>query len=182
MAFSFCSQAEIVEYDTVEWNGHLYTLIGSGTVYEIADYADTKNGYVVSINSQEENDFIVDTWSSIGSSPNAYITASLLIGANDAMTEGVWAWDSGETFSYDNWRGAEPNDGGDYGEDYAIMYLQEDPDLLGQWNDVSDLYNRISIVEVEMLSLVDVNTPLAFGAFLLAWLFGRRTLTEKQDR
>jgi hypothetical protein len=62
-------------------------------------------GHLVTISSAEENAIILPL---IGGEP--------WLGANDATTEGVWVWVTGEPFAFQSWASGEPNDG-DGGED-----------------------------------------------------------------
>ncbi|HTE54931.1 MAG TPA: C-type lectin domain-containing protein [Kofleriaceae bacterium] len=58
------------------------------------------------------------------------------IGASDQASEGRFDWVSGDPFDFDHWRDGEPNDGGQNGEDCAV--LEGDENLPGegvQWDD-----------------------------------------------
>ncbi len=97
-----------------------------------------QEGYLATITSQEENDFL-----------SSQLAGASWIGANDVAVEGQWRWvtgpengtlfwvgDAGGTeITYANWRGGEPNNSGD--EDYAHI---ADPSLtpIGSWNDLPD--------------------------------------------
>jgi len=63
------------------------------------------------------------------------------IGYNDKATEGTWVWANGETATYTNWNGGEPNNAGN--EDYAAIYSN------GGWNDLYASYSSIGgIIEM----------------------------------
>jgi hypothetical protein len=69
--------------------------------HDAVDYCEqssTLGGYLVSINSFEENEFVYwlaqDTW----------------LGATDEAAQGVWRWVSGEPFTYTNWRDEPSNE------------------------------------------------------------------------
>ena len=52
------------------------------------------------------------------------------LGGTDQAAEGTWVWVTGESWTYNNWNGGEPNDYGG-GEDY----LQLNWAVTGGWND-----------------------------------------------
>ena len=88
--------------------------------YEAAEYCASLGGHLVTINSQEENDFLTRVFTR----PR---NEAVMIGASDFETEGDWKWVTGEAFSYSNWREGEPNN--EYEEDYAMLIAD------GFWND-----------------------------------------------
>jgi len=90
-----------------------------------------ETGYVATITSQEEQDFIVANLNPGG--------AFAWIGASDAAVEGQWQWiegpEAGQLFppsaaGFASWAPGEPNNFGV--EDYAIAFW----DGAGNWNDV----------------------------------------------
>jgi GH25 family lysozyme M1 (1,4-beta-N-acetylmuramidase)/uncharacterized protein YraI len=106
--------------DRVVFNGHEYQLISDAKTWtEAKDACEAMGGYLVTLNSKEENDFI----------NNLVGTNRIWIGFSDELNEGTWQWVTGEPISFTNWRSGEPNDYGS-GEDYAEMYTD------GTWNDI----------------------------------------------
>lgn len=133
-------------------NRHVYQVIeDSGISWEDAKTAAENttyggvNGYLATITSEQEHDFIRERISDSG-----------WIGATDAGVEGDWRWvtgpegneDSGdgllfwvgdeeegaaEPDQYENWNDGEPNDGGE-GEDCGQIWFTESSD--GLWNDL----------------------------------------------
>jgi hypothetical protein len=136
----FCLPA-LVAANPVQWssalggNDHWYDLTLAPLTWHDADSMATSSvydgvrGYLVSIQSQAENDFLVQTFGSLDT--------SYWIGFTDEAQEGIWVWSSGETGSYTNWDPGEPNNlwGG---EDCAV--LQTWSTHRGYWNDVP-VYN-----------------------------------------
>ncbi len=121
-------------------NNHLYTFI-SGTInwnnantaaQGLTAYGAT--GYLATITSQEENDFV-----------SGRLTGDGWIGGSDSAVEGAWRWvtgpEAGTQFwsgtaggsavggNYAHWNGGEPNQSGD--EDCAETYVSS-----GSWNDL----------------------------------------------
>ncbi len=131
-------------------NDHYYTYVDMPTTWQqAAELAAAitfygQPGYLATITSEGENNFIIDNFDQRG-----------WLGGSDAAVEGEWRWvvgpEAGELFFvgqypdplrhtliYSDWGGNEPNDydntqfGFPYpGEDY----LQFDPARGGEWND-----------------------------------------------
>ncbi len=104
----------------VSFNGHDYQLFTiSKTWTEAKADCEVRGGYLVTITSNTENDFV---------SSLAGLNDCFWIGFTDELNEGSWQWVTGESVTYTNWVSGEPNDAG-AGEDYAIMGSD------GSWND-----------------------------------------------
>lgn len=148
--------------DPIQWkmasggNGHWYQL-SPRPVYGLDDAiglaASTtwlgQPGYVVSILSEGEKDFLVD----IFGSEELY-----LIGYTDRDEEGIWSWVSGEPSGYEFWASGEPNNFNN--EDYAVMNwqheVQPEPQPPGAWNDLPG-FSGFAIFEYEALvALIDI--------------------------
>ena len=135
-------------------NGHFYRPVGTTMFYNAAKSAAASetfkgvSGYLVTITSQSEQDFIV------ANVPQNNIWFAL----SDAAQEGYWRIDAGPengtliktangqltgniAGQYNNWCGGEPNNAGD--EDYAVTKWGGG----GCWNDLPNAYNCAYIVE-----------------------------------
>lgn len=119
--------------DSVEFNGHWYKVIQDNGISDwnaALQYCNAQNGYLATITSAEENDFLY-----------SYITqegySSAYFGLSDAASEGKWTWNNGEEVSYTNWHRNEPNSENS-NEDYALFYYKYSD---GTWND-GDFGNR----------------------------------------
>lgn len=119
--------------DAVESNGHWYKVIQDNSISDwnaASQYCNAQNGYLATITSAEENDFLY-----------SYITqegySSAYFGLSDAASEGNWTWNNGEEVSYTNWHRNEPNSENS-NEDYALFYYKYSD---GTWND-GDFGNR----------------------------------------
>jgi len=118
-------------------NGHYYQRIDFGQTWpninwhEARAYCENLGGYLVSITSLEENNFIFN---------NVVLhNVTYFIGATDEVVEGTWQWVSGEPWDYDNWDNCESAPGLDDStkggrEDYATFYANH----TGGWGDIED--------------------------------------------
>jgi hypothetical protein len=115
------------------FNGHEYLLIQVYKNWNDAKiHCESLGGYLVTINNQEENDFIEEL---IGLN-------EIYIGFTDNMIEGDWQWVSGEAITYTNWDTGQPDDfGGD--EDYAFISIDND----GLWSDNRGTAGRYYVCE-----------------------------------
>jgi len=137
--------------DPVQWstssggNGHWYRLSprpvnGLDDAIQLAASTSWQGqpGYVVSILSEGEKDFLVDTF---GGNEN------FLIGYTDRDQEGTWTWVSGEPSGYEFWASNEPNNCGSapdgspgcFPESLAVTNWQHasgPPQPPGAWNDL----------------------------------------------
>lgn len=126
ITFSTVSAAPVL------FNGHYYELVSYPRInwYEARDYAagSTYNGmqgHLVTITSQAEEDFLINTFPEIGGQETW-----IWLGGSDESSEGVWSWITGEPWSYTNWDVAnnEPNGEGD---ENCLEYT----DGTAKWND-----------------------------------------------
>lgn len=118
---------EQIPSSAVEFNGHYYYLYTGGiasTYEEALQFCADKGGYLATLTSQKENDFV-----------HSYITrqncGSAYFGFSDSESDGTWKWCTGEPVSYTNWHSGEPN-GNNSNEDYGMLYEAYSD---GSWND-----------------------------------------------
>ena len=129
------------------FNGHAYLLIEEFKTWNDAKIdCESLGGYLVTISSQSENDFVA----------NLMVSDEIWIGFTDESIEGSWEWVTGESVTYTNWSQDEPNDDGD-GEDNAEMSSS------GYWNDYegpSYLLNYVCEIDtVEVLDAPRIDFP-----------------------
>lgn len=90
-----------------------------------ADFACSFTGYeLVSVGSEEENLFIYEKAITLSG-------GRWWIGLNDQDQEGTWEWSNGDSFVYEAWANAEPNNSGN--EDCVELNRFGDE----TWNDIS---------------------------------------------
>ena len=117
------------------WNyfpftGHYYKTISCpNNFHECRQLAISENADLVTINSEEENSWIVETFENI----------PYWIGFTDENKEGNWQWVTGEPVEFTNWycssTHCEPNNDGWTGpENYGFINYGES----GKWNDVAN--------------------------------------------
>ncbi|BCG63573.1 MAG: hypothetical protein methR_P1301 [Methyloprofundus sp.] len=150
-------------------NNHWYDFIGGSNTWTSAQTSalgstfNGMTGYLATITSAEENNFLVALSSIDG-----------WIGATDEANEGEWLWangpEAGTQFwqgtstgaavggNFSSWNTGEPNNVGAVGEDYA--HLQG-----GRWNDLPNGSNRGYFVE---FSGVTSSVPEPMTLWLLA--------------
>lgn len=117
--------------DAVQFNGHYYYLYDftglapaeKNTWENALAYCQGVNGYLATITSPEENEFVYNYMKKRG-------YESAYFGLTDNGTEGTWTWCNGEALNYTNWASGEPNGG--TGENYALFYYKYSD---GTWND-----------------------------------------------
>ncbi|WP_413351587.1 lectin-like protein [Prochlorococcus sp. MIT 1227] len=95
----------------------LYTMLNGSKWTDAEREANKLGGYLASINSEEENQFLID---------NNLVDA--WIGINDKETEGKFVWSSGEDVVYTNWSKSNPNNASGV-QDYG--HMKKD----GTWDD-----------------------------------------------
>ena len=113
-------------------NNHWYELVKTPklTWSQARDYAVNHGGYLATITSSAENDFIRTLF--------ANGTAPFIGGYSE---NNVFRWVTGETFSYTNWQAGEPNNFN--GVEDCAQFLG----ATGQWNDTSKNFPNAFIVE-----------------------------------
>lgn len=135
--FGVMEVSAAIPSDAVSWCGHSYKIYKNRmTPQEEQAFCKAQGGYLASITSPEENEFIVSYMNKMG------ITSNLGFGGTDHGHEGNWTWLSGETWNYSNWDYGEPNNGfySSDGQDYTHMYPWGTwDDYYGQWDQYTEL-------------------------------------------
>ena len=128
--------------------------------------AAAEGGYLASITSQLENDLIYalvsdgfdeNSFQTLGFAEDGGGATYVYIGASDQVTEGVFLWDSGESFEFENWGRAEPDNFND-DQDVVGLALETWPfgattanafGLASQWNDISATNELTFVIEFD---------------------------------
>ncbi|MEY2910907.1 MAG: Poly(beta-D-mannuronate) epimerase 7, partial [Cyanobacteriota bacterium] len=123
------------------YNGSTYFLTATGTWEQAQAEAKNLGGNLVTINSQNEQNWLFTTFGA----------EQRWIGFTDKETEQQFKWISGETSSYTNWNPGEPNNV--WGnEDYAEILSN------GKWNDNTGSYTQRGIIEIKTNNYGDTLT------------------------
>jgi len=173
-------EANIVSFT---FNGAIYEIVKENNSWvDAASCAVERGGYLVEINSQEEQDTVFSSLNLAGINtdntiaPDGGGAAYIWLGANDIATEGAWIWDGdnngeGIQFWEGDWNGTPVNDlynnwGGEpdnwNNQDGLGMALTSWPyGVPGQWNDVDDGNTLYYVIEynsnVGLIKLNDKN-------------------------
>jgi hypothetical protein len=125
-------------------NGHFYEVVPAplGVIWSNAESAaENKGGYLATITSSNENDFIfglVNSNSNLwvintGESLGPWIGGIRLAGPNNPTN---WTWVTGEPFSFQNWGAGQPNNEG--GDQDHIQLFSATTAFAGNWNDLGN--------------------------------------------
>ena len=110
-------------------NGHWYERFDTTmTWHEAKAFCDAKGGYLATVTSQTENDFVYGNLAALGTPQWSWL------GATDELAEGTWKWVTPEPFSYTNWAGGEPNN---CNTENHLMYFTLPDGRAGTWNDLN---------------------------------------------
>ena len=122
------------------FNDHGYYLSNEVASWDYANnYTNVLGGYLTSVTSEEEQNFIYNNVNSI--IPNNY-----WIGLNDINNEGVFSWVNDDDFIFENWNTGEPNSGFD--ENYVEVF-SDNSISPGFWNDAPGSVERYYVLELE---------------------------------
>lgn len=124
---------------TIEYNNSVYYIYDTNFPRATAvDFCAKMGGHLAVIDSATKNSYIQKVISQCSSK-------SYMIDGSDAAKEGVWKFNTGETISYTNWNGSEPNNANN-NENYIEIVAET-----GKWDDINDkgYITRGFICEVE---------------------------------
>jgi Ca2+-binding RTX toxin-like protein len=148
-------QKGIIEVSVQMFQGHYYLLSNSATWDNAQTQANSLGGNLVTINSQDEQDWLQTTF---GKNQNFWI------GLRDNVTEGSFQWANGETSTFTNWNSGEPNNFGN--EDHVELYPT------GKWNDNQATKIQKAIIEIDAGKFFQTDVP-TFELIQLAALMNK---------
>lgn len=124
-------------------NGHHYAMVAVGTTQQSArEMAAALGGHLVTITSKEENDFIGTNFvSKLEPEQTAWL------GGSDAAEDGVWKWETGEPWDYQNF---EPNQPSGKTEQNGLVFRRnKTPGQPDGWNDTKESEYFFPLIEWE---------------------------------
>lgn len=145
---------------------HEYALTTPGSWNDLRNVATANRGYLVSINTSAENQWLVNNFNP---------SSNFAIGLSDAVQEGNFRWESGEPLTHINWNPGEPNNGTSGNNAYMFTISHPSGRTPGTWDD----YNGQSIIpgvveRVGVGAVPEPSTMLLLGSGALALLASRR--------
>lgn len=116
--------------DAICYNGHYYMLYQDSLAWDEANlYCQQMGGHLLTITSQEEQDFINSCLSTSTKLKNLYWIGLEEVGKG-------WSWVTQEDYGYENWAIGEPNNDFSGTEGVVQIYGKDHSSFrVGQWND-----------------------------------------------
>lgn len=143
-------------------NGNSYQRIDTSMTWSNAKtYCENLEGYLATLTSQPENDFV---YSTVG-----IPQTDIWLGGTDEAVEGTWQWVTGETWAWTYWFPGNPDDNAAIGQDYLAF---SGFDTLGRWDDAglpSEDLERIFICEWDE-PVTPIPSLTQWGTIILALL------------
>ncbi|XP_071945466.1 alpha-N-acetylgalactosamine-specific lectin-like [Antedon mediterranea] len=129
------------------WNNrHCFGLQTTWNDLKCCNALGIAKGHLVSIRSEEENEFVSKLWNSATDglvTRNSGVT--YWIGLTDAKDEGKWRWSDTNTLAtYTNWDKKEPNNNGN--QDCVTVWNRNG--LQTKWDDVQCTYEHGSVCKL----------------------------------
>ena len=119
------------------YNGHLYAIYSVNmNWYDAYKHCDSLGGHLVTITSQNEQDFINGLIESSEYSAEIYEDYFFWTGG---ILNGEWKWVTGEPMEYTNWGSKEPDNGGSYQWHIALttnLVAGNTHNSIGKWEDL----------------------------------------------
>jgi len=153
-------------------NGNTYTIVKVDapiTWHEAKSDAEAAGGYLATLTSQAELDFVYDnlaydhTYWTLNHGGNKI---GPWLGATDEETEDNWKWVTGETWDFTNWEVHQPDNFAN--EEHYLHFFNAGvaaPDKT--WNDVTVDYHGVISYIIETPGTVNA-VPVPAAAFLFA--------------
>lgn len=171
------TNATLVEWPVSEGgNGHLHEAIAVPMVitWTAANQAaQSAGGYLVTITSQAENNFVFNLIDDPIYWYSGYNLRGPWIGGYQPLRspepDGGWSWVTGEPFVYSRWADGQPNELNNNNENR--IHFGNKPYRTPTWNDVPENFSEIKAYVVE---IPEPTTIMLLGLGALALLRKRR--------
>ena len=168
----FC-EAVPVEWSVADGgNGHFYEAVSVAGVISWGQAnvaAAEAGGYLVTITSEQENEFVFNLIDSPSYWYEGYNLRGPWIGAYQAPRSvepaGGWQWVTGEPFAYTNWDTGQPNNMG--GSEDRI-YFGNQPVRVPRWNDAPADFTEVRAYVVEYVPEPATMIIVALGSAIMA--------------
>lgn len=138
-------------------NGHYYATTIQMSWGQAEAFAQSYGGHLATIRSTAENAWAATTFSS-GSEV-------VWIGLNDAQTEGVFEWSSGEPVTYTHWAAGEPTNGNGVEDWVGFGTPWGGPAGYDQWNDNPDTATSYGWPCRGLMEVASLPPPATYSAF-----------------
>ena len=133
---------------TPQFQGHSYLLSPKKKNWQMAKRdAESQGGYLVVINSSEEQAFIEKIL--LEASRKENYKEPVWIGLTDEEEEGNWKWVNGDLLKFTYWQRSQPsNANGITPENYCVIWnAVSNGAKKGQWNDIAGDANMRYLIE-----------------------------------
>ena len=113
-------------------NNNTYHLLSASSWEDAASFARSLDGFLVTVDNEEENAWLFDTFASWDNQ-----SRHLWTGLSDADEEGFYRWHDGTPFLHRDWGEDQPSEGGD--EHYVHIASTNMGNIMpGTWNDLEN--------------------------------------------
>ena len=155
---------------TYTYGGHTYYITNDSVTWmQARQIATAAGGYIASITTAAENQWITGNFMTAG-------VDYAWIGCSDSITEGVWQWESGEPFAFNNWSCGEPNNGpNNIGQHFGQMWTPICPPTASgaTWDDDGGPF----YLTASRRAIIELPTVLPAGVVPQVWNGHRYFLT-----
>ena len=126
------SDIEVLHTAVNPSNNKTYHLLSEGSWSDSAQVARALDGYLTTVNDNDENQWIYDTFANYDNQ-----SRHLWIGLADYQNEGDYRWHDGTPFHYRNWGDSQPSES--ESENYVHIAGTNMGNIMpGMWNDLDD--------------------------------------------
>lgn len=160
----------------VSFNGHKYYVIEDPSVTDwnsAKRYCENRNGYLATITTQAENDFVYNYLY------DNFDFSSVYFGMSDRSAEGEWKWANGEKVSFSNWATSEPGNNNSTFDYARFCFGREDGKwFAGGFDEASQEHIDVAVISTTATSVLAeeniIHDPdkIADGLLATSWVEG----------